>query len=303
MLKNRSISPRQAARTLGVGESTVKRWCDRGLLPFRKTGGGHRRLAPADLVEFARNRGHPLADPSVLGLPPVAGSAPYVLDRATGDLVRALAAGSGERLVRIAADLVAAGRTPVEFVDGALAPALASFEARIAAGEFDPIHRDLALGALDRALHRLRELLPEPRHSLPPALVAGAAAEPRLDLAAIALEQAGWRTRTLRTTPFESLARAVTRITPPLLCLRLDRIESEISFLRAHGELDEAIEKAGTALLLGGEAMTEEIRRQVRFTGFYETHERLSGAARSLLRALERARRSAVSRPGEPGPT
>ena len=44
-----TISPRQVARAIGVGESTLKRWCDRGLIPMLKTAGGHRRLAVSDV--------------------------------------------------------------------------------------------------------------------------------------------------------------------------------------------------------------------------------------------------------------
>jgi MerR family transcriptional regulator, light-induced transcriptional regulator len=42
----------QLARMLGVNESTVKRWIDRGLLNSVRTPGGHRRIRESDLQAF-----------------------------------------------------------------------------------------------------------------------------------------------------------------------------------------------------------------------------------------------------------
>jgi excisionase family DNA binding protein len=43
-----------AARRLGVDASTVWHWGNRGILPFAKTVGGHRRYRPSDVEELAR---------------------------------------------------------------------------------------------------------------------------------------------------------------------------------------------------------------------------------------------------------
>jgi excisionase family DNA binding protein len=47
----------QAARLLGVGPSSVKRWADQGLLPCLKTAGHHRRFARAEIERFRLTRG------------------------------------------------------------------------------------------------------------------------------------------------------------------------------------------------------------------------------------------------------
>ena len=51
-----SLTTSEVADLLGVHASTVKRWCDDGELPTGRTGGGHRRIALGDAVEFARER-------------------------------------------------------------------------------------------------------------------------------------------------------------------------------------------------------------------------------------------------------
>ncbi len=53
---DRLLTTREAAELLGVGPTTVKRWCDEGKLPALKTAGGHRRYREADVLAM-RHRG------------------------------------------------------------------------------------------------------------------------------------------------------------------------------------------------------------------------------------------------------
>lgn len=46
------LTTRQVAAELQVSESSVKRWCDQGIIPTQRTAGGHRRIGRADLQEF-----------------------------------------------------------------------------------------------------------------------------------------------------------------------------------------------------------------------------------------------------------
>lgn len=46
------ITTTEAARVLGVGPSTVKRWADDGLLTCVRTAGGHRRFVSEDVFRF-----------------------------------------------------------------------------------------------------------------------------------------------------------------------------------------------------------------------------------------------------------
>ena len=76
------VTPKQVAQAIDVSESSLKRWCDRGLLTTVRTAGGHRRLALDDVFQFLRQSGQQLVRPELLGLPSNTGQAATVIDRA-----------------------------------------------------------------------------------------------------------------------------------------------------------------------------------------------------------------------------
>ena len=63
-----SFSPKQVAQALQVSESSVKRWCDRGVIRTDRTLGGHRRIPLEHLMEFLESTNRRLVDPTAIGL-------------------------------------------------------------------------------------------------------------------------------------------------------------------------------------------------------------------------------------------
>lgn len=53
------LTTRQAARLLGAGTTSVKRWADMGLVQTVRTAGGHRRFKRSDIERFLRSRRDP----------------------------------------------------------------------------------------------------------------------------------------------------------------------------------------------------------------------------------------------------
>jgi hypothetical protein len=62
-------TPKQVTRAIQVSESSVKRWCDKGVIPTHYTAGGHRRVPLSGLLDFLRSTKQQLVRPEVLGLP------------------------------------------------------------------------------------------------------------------------------------------------------------------------------------------------------------------------------------------
>ncbi|HSG69042.1 MAG TPA: helix-turn-helix domain-containing protein, partial [Planctomycetaceae bacterium] len=87
---NRLVTPRQVGRALQVSESSVKRWCDKGVIPTQKTAGGHRRIPLSGLIEFLRESGQPILHPEVLGLAATSGRTNRIISRAGDQLTDAL---------------------------------------------------------------------------------------------------------------------------------------------------------------------------------------------------------------------
>ncbi len=55
------LTTRQVATELQVSESSIKRWCDLGLIPTQRTAGGHRRIGRSALQSFVETHYKTLA--------------------------------------------------------------------------------------------------------------------------------------------------------------------------------------------------------------------------------------------------
>jgi excisionase family DNA binding protein len=59
ILVKKLVTPKQVAQAINVSESSLKRWCDQGLLTAIRTAGGHRRLALAAALNTSLRIYHP----------------------------------------------------------------------------------------------------------------------------------------------------------------------------------------------------------------------------------------------------
>lgn len=269
------LSPKEFAQALGVSESSVKRWVDDGRLHAGRTAGGHRRIATAEAVQFARKSGLTIARPDMLGLParPARGTAATLTAEGLGELLQrgdaagARAAVMGEFL---------AGTGVAEIVDGPLREALDGI-GELWRHDVEGIateHRalDICLGILAE-LRRLLDTEPlagsdttdETPHVLAPLAIGGAPSGdpyllPSLSAACV-VSEAGYRATNLGPdTPLATLLEAARRSRPRLVWASCTGTQVTFPSRAEWQQLAAELAGLGAALVLGGRALPEDVR-------------------------------------------
>lgn len=282
-----TLSPKQVARAIGVSESSLKRWCDQGLIPFMKTAGGHRRLALQDAISFIRSRGQELANPEAIRLPVMSGKTHWTLDRARDRLIEALNQGDETLCRQIVTDLYLSGHPVATLCDEVLTAAFHQIGELWECGEVQIYQERRACELCLRVVFHLRTLLPQLPSSTPVAIGGTLDGDPytlATSMAEIVLWEAGFRAMTLgNLLPFATIHKAIEDQRPRLVWLSVSSIRNPQQFAAEMNHLFETSLKHGTALVLGGVAFTEEIRRSIRYSSYCDTFAHLDSFARSLL--------------------
>ncbi|MEM1213159.1 MAG: helix-turn-helix domain-containing protein [Planctomycetota bacterium] len=256
----RTLSPKELAQALGVSESSLKRWADKGRVRVSKTVGGHRRIPMSEAIRFAREAGYPVVKPEVFGLSPVADE---VVQHDPADdakhLLALLKAGEGDHAKALVMNRYFSGETLPRLFDGPLRSAMYEI-GKI--WHHDPSGIYLEHRATDIALqivNQLRSLVgQDDSPNRPVALGGGPSGDayllPSMMCAALAAE-AGYREINLGpNTPIDTLTQAITEYQPSLVwftCTVADACPHP-------AELDQLLDAARAAeavVALGGQGM------------------------------------------------
>ncbi len=280
------LTTRQVATALGVSEASLKRWCDRGLLPAVRTPGGHRRLPLSGVMQFIRERRLEVARPDVLGLPEVAAPAVIGRDGSRNAFLTALEHGDLESARRLVFGLYLDGRSVVDILDGVIAATFQRIGDRWAHGALDIYHERRAVEICTRVLHQFRLLLPPPA-TLAPSALGGTLTGDHYTLATtmveLSLTEVGWRAQSLGCDhPVETLVRAISDLRPRIFWLSVNALESRERFVEQYQQLYHVAQEHGVAVLLGGRMLTEEIRRGIRYAAFCDNLQHAVAFARAL---------------------
>lgn len=295
------VSPRQVALALGVSESSLKRWCDAGLIESVRTAGGHRRISRASVVRFLKQTGQPLARPELLSLPASTSRAEYALADARVRLRDALLAGEEDACRRIVLELHLAGHPAYVICDQVLASAFAEIGDRWSCGEAQIYQERRACEQCARVIDELRALCAPPRR---PSLAVGGT--PECDpytlptaMVELVLRQAGWRAQSLGSRlPWDTMVAAVHDLNPQLFWLSVSHLDDEARFLEEYRAFCERV-RASTVLVVGGRALTESVRRQMEYAAHCDTLQHLDSFVRSW--PSEQMPRTSSSKRGRTG--
>ena len=266
------ISTTEAARAIGVSESSVKRWCDHGILTAVRTVGGHRRMPVRDVIRFLREEDRTIDRAELLGLPPQTGRRQYSLETAYGKMLQALRDGDENRTRRIGIDLFLGGFDISIICDQVLVPVLAEIGDLWHTGDLEIFEEHRSCELCKRLLHEFRFLLPEPQASDPCAVGSSVDGDPYTlpgQMAELVFLESRWRPISLgHALPLAGLIPAVERLEPSVFWMTLSNIPNPESFLEGYHPFAESVQRRGIPLIVGGRALTADLRKRMRFSSF-----------------------------------
>ena len=280
------LKTRQVADALKVSVSSIKRWVDDGAIDAARTTGRHRLVTLSSALEFARRNRFPVED--LLSL--AGGSAPGGLDDRTCDLViDALKAGrAGEASALIGSAYRAGGGAAL--ADRVIRPVMERIGHGWMLGTWEIYHEHQAtqvvVSALAELIAGLRKVQAAPS---PLALVAAPEGDPYTLpglLAELVLLESGWSVRNLGgNLPLRSLAAATRDYRPRLICISVGSIADRAGFLRDYAYFYEAATQVDAAVILGGRALTPDLRSGLVYASFGDRILHLAEFARRVMPA------------------
>jgi len=306
-----SFSPKQVAQALQVSESSVKRWCDRGVIRTDRTLGGHRRIPLEHLMEFLESTNRRIVDPAAIGLSdrrqledqrqiqrdaiaelssradrvgedPSIANAPFLQSQ----FERALLAGDEAQCRKVIGSWYAIHGNMASVADDLMAPTFRVIGQMWECGRADVYQERRGCEICIRLIHELRRLIADPFNEAP--LAMGGTSEGdnyqvANQLIEIIFREAGWRTISLGSgVPFSSMASAIQKYRPKVFWLSVSHIDSNDDFLDRFQRFSEELPQ-GTMLVVGGRCLSDSLRKKMQFSAYCDSMRQLSNLARTLI--------------------
>ena len=285
---NDLLTPKQIANAIEVSESSVKRWCDKGLIPAQYTAGGHRRIALSGLLQFLRAQNYQIARPELLGLPSNTGQTVRIIDRAAESLITALVEGQEEDARRILFDLYLAEHSVSTICDQVIAPAFDKIGRMWECGSADVFQERQGCEFTLRVLHELRGFVSTPAADAPKAIGAAPAGDQynlATTMAELVLRDAGWHATSLGDNlPLASLGEAIKSHRPRMFWLSCSHVADEAVFLEGYNKLYDEYGMS-VAFVVGGRALSESMRHSMKYAAFCDNMQHLQAFAQTLTLA------------------
>ena len=135
-----------------------------------------------------------------------------------------------------------------------------------------------------RLLFEMHSMIPRPKNDAPLAMGASVEADPYslpTRMVEIALTASGWNTESLGCgVPLRSLKKAILEKSPRLFWLSVSSIKDEETFVAEYLDLFDACDNL--AIVLGGRALTEQLRARIQYTSYCENLQRLETFVKAI---------------------
>lgn len=282
------FSPKEVARAVGVSESSVKRWVDRGQIQALKTEGGHRRVQPSSVLDFLRRTGRPVFDPEAIALPKgLSLSQGISIEESKRQYHAAIIEGNEELAVQLAIGSFVAGHSVAKICDQVITPAFHEIGNLWECGEVNVYQERRACEVCQRTLHELRRVIKINSPDRPLAMGGTLDGDPYTiasSISELVLRDVGWRAMSIgNMLPFEAIRTALTEQQPKLFWVSVTSIRDPSRFVAEFNMLFDVAHSTDTALVVGGQALTTQIRQQIRYSQFSDNFGHLEAFAQNLL--------------------
>lgn len=282
------LTTTQAAEALGVSVATIKRWVDSDILPGHKTPGNHRRILRQDVVRLASQRGFPRLNLETLGGPVEADSSDHA-EHAYEEFHAALLGNDIQHARTIVHGSYFRGMGLSAIGDELIRPAMGQIGYDWAVGEIDVYQEHQATRICESVLYELKGKVEQAASQQDRPVALGGSPEgdptviPSLLIQMVLLEN-GWDAINLGAhTPLASFRRALKEVKPKLLWLSLTHeVTDPKQFLEEYAEVSRLAEQQGTAIALGGRALSAEMRNKMWYTMFGDGVTQLANFARQI---------------------
>ncbi|MBL8819025.1 MAG: B12-binding domain-containing protein [Planctomyces sp.] len=280
------FSPKDVAIAIGVSESSLKRWVDRGLIRAEKTAGGHRRLSLDSVLNYIRGEGKSLPHPEAIGLPEGIGAQPANEEAANADFRRAMVAGDELLARRIILDVFISGMSVAKICDNIITPVFHQIGDLWRCGEIEVFQERRACETCSRVIHELRRAVGPGPQDGPIAIGGTIDGDPytlATGMAELVLRDAGWRAMSLgNMLPFDALNRALQSDRPALMWVSVTSVRDMDRFIANFNLLFDEARAVGAALVVGGQGLTADVRQHIRYTTFCDNFRHLEAFANTI---------------------
>lgn len=280
-------SPKEVANAIGVSESSLKRWVDKGLIEATKTAGGHRRIALDAVISYLREAGRSLEQPQAVELPAGCGT-DFSLspEAAIEKLQQTLTQGDEESACSVVLNLYLSGMSIADIADVIITPVFHAVGELWRCGEVEIYQERRACEICLRIIHELRRAVGQGPSNGPIAIGGTLDGDPytlATCLAELVLRSNGWRANSMgNMLPFEAVRRAVQENQPTLLWISASTVRDVDRFASEFNLLFDVAQSSGTAIVVGGKALSSDLRQRIRYTHFSDNFRHLESFARTL---------------------
>lgn len=292
------LTTRQVAAELQVSESSVKRWCDQGLIPTQRTAGRHRRIARSGLQHFlassaangalhAQKRGETPA-----GLMHVAEAVETYSSSSRQELVQrfqqALVAGDESLCRKLLAQWSDCFHGVAQLGDVLIAGAMERIGRLWECGRAEVFEERRSCEICMHLLNELRCKVADPSPRAPRAIGGSLTGDHYAlanQLVELVLREAGWNATKLGgNLPLDTLLAAVRRERPRLLWLSISYVADNEPFIADYNQFYSQL-PSDLVVAVGGRALTDQLRPRIGYTAHCDNLEQLFALGQVILRA------------------